>query len=190
MKRTVLISVILAVLIAGGWYVGFNRPAGVAIKSLRQQVQAEYQKLDTYRTCLTGIDNIIREVDSLNAAIGTDDRAFSGRDEVVILYRMIDSLCDRPQYTLEEITPSLEEVIRFLREWDSAESAVYIPIRIKILGPYRPLAELVGKVENGPYFDRLEFCRLAGSEKLYPDCRLELGFVAGLYNKMGLLADE
>ena len=62
-----------------------------------------------------------------------------------------------------------------------------IPIGIKIEGRYRALYDLMETIENSVYFDHLVGCRISGNEELYPDCQLELSFIAGLYNRKGIL---
>ncbi len=190
MNKTILTSAAIVLLVVGAWYMALYKPAQARTSVLKQEISSEKKKLQTYNAALTAIQYKINEYDSLCVILGLDEIAFSGEDEVIFLYRTMDSLCHRPGYELEEITPSLDEVIQFLRKWESAEARVYIPINIKIKGSFPDLTQLVEDIESNTYFDHLEDTKLTGSEELFPDCRLDIAFIAGLNNRLGMLDSE
>lgn len=190
MKKTIMVSLVVVVAIFGAWHLMLHKPGYRQMSELQQEIKTQERKLETYNMALLSIQSKINEYDSTCAELGLDDISYSGEDEVVFLYHTMDSLCHRPGYELEEITPSLDEVIQFLRKWESAEARVYIPINIKIKGDYPKLVSLVKDIESHAYFDHLDDTKLMGSEELYPDCKLEMAFVAGLNNRMGMLGSE
>lgn len=190
MKRVLAFSLVVIAVIIGGWYLFLGRPAEIRLQSLEKEISTEKKKMGTYRVALARFDERIKEYNQLHSTIVDYQVSFSGRDEVVALYHVLDSLCHRPGYHLDEITPSLEEVVRFLREWAQSDSTITIPIRIKISGNYRSLAQLVQEVEQSEYFSRLVFCRLSGSEDIYPQCALDVTFIAGLSNRLEMFDFE
>lgn len=183
MKRTLIKSLIAAVCIIGGWYLAWGRPAMMRISTVEKNIAAEEKKLTTYREGLLRFEEQIREYQRLHAEMTDNPVMFSGRDEVVALYHALDSICHQPGYRLEEITPSLEDVIRFLRKWTQSDTLISIPLRIKIRATYRSLAQLVKVIEESRYFNHLSFCRLYGSDEMYPYCALDVAFMAGLSNR-------
>lgn len=190
MKKTIVTSLVIAAAVFGAWYTLLQKPAQARTETLKQEIFTQERKLAAYNAALSSITHKMQEYDSTCTELGLDEITYSGEDEVISLYRTMDSLCHQPGYTLEEITPSLDEVIQFLRKWESAEARVYIPINIKIKGDFGDLASLVADIENHAYFDHLENTKVTGSDELYPDCRLDIAFVAGLNNRMGMLGSE
>ncbi|MEE9442908.1 MAG: hypothetical protein V3V99_09605 [candidate division Zixibacteria bacterium] len=188
-KLTVTGTVIFA-LFLGGFYLFIGKPADSRIRSLNDELFREHKKLEAYHTSLSNIDNLLAENQEIYSAIGNIESNFSGEDEVIALYHTIDSFCHRPGYQLEEITPSLNEVIQFLRKWDNAESIVYLPMSVKIRGRFDNITRLCEEIEKSVYFHHLTESHIIGSEKLYPDCYFNLAFVAGLSNRMGLFSLE
>jgi hypothetical protein len=190
MKRTLILSIIAVVIIAGGWYLTWGQPLMTRIVAIDADISVEEKKLTAYREALMRFDERIKEYNRLHTKINDNPVIFSGRDEVVTLYHALDSLCHQPGYKLEEITPSLEEVIQFLREWAQSDSLISIPLRIKIRATYRSLAQLVMAIEESRYFSHLTFCRLYGSDEMYPYCALDVAFMAGLSNRQEMFGFE
>jgi Tfp pilus assembly protein PilO len=177
-------------LIFAGWYFLLGRPLDMKVVSVSAQLTAERKKLAAHEKALASIPELLKSYDSLKTTVGHSYSDFSGEEEVTRLYQTLDSICRRPDYKLDEITPSLQEVIRFLREWEVSDSAIYLPIRIKIYGRYQPLARLIETVEASSYFDSLTHVSLNGSDELYPNCRLDFSFVVGLNNRLGMFELE
>jgi len=184
MRRTLIISLVVIVAIMGGWYLSMGRPIKNRLTEIAKKIGAEDKKVAAYQDALSRFEDQIKEYNQLNSTLDQHPISFSGKDEVINIYHVLDSLCHQPGYRLNEITPSVEEVISFLRQWARSDSTITIPIRIKIEADYRSLAQLVKEVEKSKYFDHLKFCRLYGSQDLYPRCGLDLIFVAGLSNRL------
>ncbi|MCK5126523.1 MAG: hypothetical protein KAR42_09725 [candidate division Zixibacteria bacterium] len=190
MNKTLITCVVIICGIYMIWYLGFHKPLSARTTDLTNNIKVEERKLRAYSIALAEIESKRYEYDSVCTALGLGEVAFSGDHEVILLYKTIDSLCHRPGYELEEITPSLNEVIHFLRKWESAEARVYIPIHIKIKGKYISLTSLIEDIECNTYFDHLSETRITGSDELYPECRMDIAFVAGLNNRLGILEIE
>ena len=142
-----------------------GKPAEARIKEHQSALIVEKQKLDAYQIALSSIDNLIEENRKIHNALSDANTGFSGQDEVINLYHALDSICNQPGYKLKEITPSLKNVIKFLREWKSSESIVYLPINIKIKGKYRNLVKLTKEIENNLYFHHLSKCHFLASDE-------------------------
>jgi len=171
----------------GGWYFSLGKPMAESMKEIENQICAEDQKLTTYQEALARSHEQIEAFHKhKNESHNRPVIPFSGEDEMIALYTALDSLCHEPGYNLHEITPSLEETIRFLRQWARADTSLSMPIRIKIDSGYRRLARLIESIEAHRYFNRMQACRLYGSDQLYPDCALDVSFTARLGNRMEL----
>lgn len=191
MIKLTIIGTVIMLLCLAGFYLFIGKPADSRIKSLNDELFRESKKLEAYHACLANIDNLLKENQLLYSSIGNAGSSnFSGEDEVIALYQALDSLCNRPGYKMEEITPSLEEVIQFLRKWDNAESIVYLPMSVKIHAEFDDIVKLCKEIEQSVYFHHLTESHVHGSERLYPDCYFNLAFVAGLSNRMGLFSLE
>lgn len=190
MNRIVIISVVMLAALAGAWYMYWERPMASERRDLNKQIWAEQKKLAMYREALTRFNSQLDEFRKVKSKSGRPTIPFSAESEIIGLYESLDSLCHRPGYRLEEITPSLEETVRFLRQWADSDTALSMPIRIKIRADYRSLAALIGTVEQLRDFSEMNDCRLDASERLYPDCMLDMTFTAGLGNRMELLGLE
>jgi Tfp pilus assembly protein PilO len=190
MKKTLTFILLMLLAIPGGWYLFFGRALNAQSDLVKKEIAATEAKIAQFAAAMRNIEKHFDDYRRLNAVIADRQSSFSGRDEVVGLYRALDSLCHRRGYDKAEITPSLEQVIRFLREWARADSSVSIPISIRVEGSYRDLAELVAAVEQSPHFDHLDRCHLYGSERMAPRCGLDLTYVARLDNRMEFLDRE
>jgi hypothetical protein len=186
MKRTLPFSLVMIAVIIGGWYFMMGKPTKARIAVLQKDIRTESKKLSAYRDALTRFNDRIKEHERLNLTIEDSPLLFSGKDEVISLYHELDSLCHQPGYELHEITPSLDEVIQFLREWAQSDSMVTIPIRIKMEATYRSLANLIKAIEESRYYQHLKICRIYGTEDLYPRCHFDVTFIAGLNNRLEL----
>ncbi|MCP4567652.1 MAG: hypothetical protein GY841_08740 [FCB group bacterium] len=190
MNKTLLLSLLTITVIIVGWYALLGKPQAARIKATGDSLAAVDNKLKAYKSALSEFVVRQREYDTLHNAILEFGTPFSGTDEVIALYKLLDSLSTQDGFILEEIAPSLEEIITFFREWESAKEMASIPIRINIRGRYKNLADFVQTIEQSVYFDQLTSCRVIGSDELYPDCKLELAFIAGLYNRKGIIDFE
>jgi hypothetical protein len=190
MRKAGVIAFFLVLAIPGAWYVFWGKSLANERCELNKQIQAEQQKLSTYRMAMARFNNKIEEFRHLNSDSKRPATPFSGENEVIGLYESLDSLCRQPEYRLDEITPSLEETIRYLRQWANSDSTLSMPIRIKINGDFRSLSRLIQTVERHRNFMRMDDCRIHASEQLYPDCTLDFTFIAGLGNRMELFGHE
>lgn len=184
MSRAVAYPMAVVILILGGWYLLWARPMDARMAGWNDAIRTEELKLTAYRQALTRFNEHIEEYNRLHAIAEKTPPVFSAADEITALYQALDSLCHRPGYRLEEITPSLDEVIRFLRQWPHSDSTASIPIRLRVRAAYRPLAQILEMLEQSKYFQRVTFCRVSGSDELYPQCALDLAFRAGLNNRL------
>lgn len=178
------------VVIVGGYLLTVGRMNSAKHNDLNSLIASEIGKIESYNVAMNSIDGQLKEFQDISKTLSGYGQAGTGENEIVYLYQSIDSICSLPGYKLEEITPSLGEIIQFLREWKGAEAMVYIPIKIRINGRYRSLAKLVESVEASGYFSKIEYCRLTGSKEQYPDCEMDFKFMAGLTNRMGMVDFE
>ena len=190
MKKTLPLTILTITVLVVAWYALLGKPQAARITAAGNSLTAESKKLEAYKSALSEFVERQREYDTLHNAILEIGTPFSGTDEVIALYKLLDSLSTQDGYILEEIAPSLEEVITFFREWESAKEMASIPIRMQIRGRYQKLADFVQTIEQSIYFDQLTSCRIIGSDELYPACKLELAFIAGLYNRKGIIDFE
>jgi len=171
MKKTVFIALVVAAAILSSWYFVLARPMQYRISSLRDEVAAQQKTVTTFRECLSTLNIQMERYVELSSAEMASEKPFSGATQVGMLYHLIDSLCSGRRYRLEEITPSLSEVLQFL----------------KIQGEYEALADLMATLEESPCFDHFISFRLTGNPGQYPNCLLELTFAAGLDNRREIL---
>ncbi|MFH1701489.1 MAG: hypothetical protein ABIE07_12995 [Candidatus Zixiibacteriota bacterium] len=190
MIKLTVTGIAILLLFLGSFYLFIGRSADNRISLLNDELFRENKKLRAYHSSLANIDYLLAENQKIYSTIGNIGSNYSGEDEVIMLYRALDSLCHRPSYKLEEITPSLEEIIQFMRKWDNSESIVYLPISIKIRGEFEDITRFCEEIEQSVYFHHLAESHIIGSEGLYPDCHFKLAFVAGLSNRMGLFSLE
>lgn len=190
MRKVAILTIAALAVIAGAWYVYFEKPMASQRRELRRQIQVERQKVDTYQKILSRFDDKIEEYQNLRSSTDRTAAPFSGENEIIGLYESLDSLCHRPGYRLEEITPSLDETVKFLRQWADSDTTLSMPIRIKINADFRSLADLIRAVERYRNFTRMKDCRVQASDKLFPDCALDMTFIAGLGNRKELFDRE
>lgn len=187
MKKTVIISLLVAVAILSSWYFVLARPMQARINGLRDEVTAQQKTVTTFRECLSTLNIQMERYVELSSIQMASEQPFSGATQVGMLYHLLDSLCSGREYHLEEITPSLSEVLQFLRDWENSKTTVFVPINIKIQGQYEDLAYLMETLEENQYFDHLISFRMTGNLGQYPNCLMELSFAAGLDNRREIL---
>jgi hypothetical protein len=184
MKKQLAIAPLVFALIITGWYFIWCRPQMTRQKVIISRIAQQDSGIASYRAALAGYDRGKDEFRALYTRLDTTGAVFAGKEEVVSLYMTLDSLCRQAAIHLDEITPSLEELIRYLRECEKTDSSVTVTMRIKVHGEYRPLAGIVETVEKARYFDRLTMVQIRGSDELYPDCALDFSFVANLGKRL------
>ncbi len=187
MRKNIIIMVSTILVIVGAWYICLGRPMIEDRQRLESEIQLEEKKLAAYRGALTRFNTRIGEYRRLTQDHGPGPVLFSADEEIIALYKSLDSLCHKPGYKLHEISPSLEETIEFLRQWSRADTTLNMPIRIRIDSDFRSLSRLIEAVEGHRSFHHMKSCRLYGSNQLFPQCALDLTFVAGLGNRGELL---
>ncbi len=191
MKRGLVLIPGVILMVFGLWYLTLGKSIAESRQALEEQIRIEERRLDTYQQA---VNRLQEQADRLRPQEKVSDTRpavpTSGEDEVITLYRALDSLCRVSGDELHEITPSLNETITFLRHWSSADTALSIPIRIRIDADYRSLSELMGTIESRRYFGGIYSCRIYGSAQLYPNCALDLSFVARLGNRVGMVGRE
>ncbi len=190
MNRNAIIGAVILIALMAIWYLYWDRPMARERRSLRAQIQVEQTKLATYQEALARFKDQINEYQKTRSEAGKPVVPFSAESRIIGLYETLDSLCHKPGFRLDEITPSLEETVRFFRQWASTDSTLSMPIRIKIKSDYRSLANLVATVEKLPDFAGMDDCRIDASDQLYPDCALDMTFTAALGNRMEFLGLE
>jgi hypothetical protein len=180
MRTEKITALVILIVIAIGWYLFLHLPGQVRLDKAYNDLKSANQKLVNYQLALkyfaTGVKKHNPDYsDSINKK-----HHFAGSDEVVALYKSLDSLCNRPEFKLEEITPSLEEMIEYQRQRQKGNSTAPVPIRLKLDGRFERLAELIAKIENHPHFDHWLTTQIMGSKTMYPSCKLHVAFVARL----------
>jgi len=189
MRRSLILALGLAILVIGGWYAFWGRILNSRVSKLHQEIQAEEQKSNAYRQALIQLEQLLSEYRAIRSELTAHPLPAAGTDEVIALYRTIESRCRQYSLRLNEITPSLEETIRYFRQRAASDSAISISISVKTTGPYPLLADFIEAIERNPYFGRLSRCGIYGSEALHPYCQLDLTFVAEL-GRQRRLADN
>lgn len=184
MKRHRVVAPLVFALVIAGWYFVWCQPQMTKQKLIISRIAQQDSSIASYRVALAGYDHWKDEYRVLYTRLDTTGAVFAGKEEVVSLYLTLDSLCRQTAIHLDEITPSLEELIRYLRECEKTDSSVTVTMRIKVRGEYRPLAGIVETVEKARYFDRLTAVQIRGSDELYPDCALDFSFVANLGKRL------
>ncbi len=190
MRRSMILALAMAVLVICGWYTFWGRILNSRIFGLHQEIQAEEQKSSTYRQALVQLEQLLSQYRAMHSELMTHPFPKAGTDEVIALYETIESRCRQSSLKLNEITPSLEETIRYFRQRAVSDSAISISISVKTTGPYQQLADFIQAIERNRYFGRLSKCGIYGSEALYPYCQLDLTFIAELGNQMGLADND
>lgn len=180
MRNEKITALVILIVIAIGWYLFFHLPGQDRLDKAYDDLKSANQKLINYQQALKYFASGAKKhnpdyFDTINKK-----HPFANSDEVVALYESLDSLCNQPEFKLEEITPSLEEMIEYQRQRQKGNSAAPVPIRLKLDGRYEMLGELIGKIENHPHFDHWLTAQIMGSKTLYPGCKLQIAFVARL----------
>jgi len=180
MRREKITALVILNVIAICWYLFLHLPGQARLDKAYNELLSSNQTLVNYQQALKYFASGVKrhnhdQIDAINKK-----HRFAGTDEVVALYESLDSLCNQPEFKLEEITPSLEEMIEYQRQQQQGRSAASVPIRLKLDGRYEKLAELIAKIENHPHFDHWLTTQIMGSKTLYPSCKLHIAFVARL----------
>ena len=190
MKKTALVSAIMAAALFCGAYFGSERPARNRIQTLKAELMAEETRVEQYRHNLVLLQSLItqRRDDSLPNA--SNRTAPAAMDRISALYRLLDSLGQGEGFQVDEITPSIEETVRYFAGGGDGSGCQIVPIQMTIRGRYRRLADLVAAVETNPYWDHLLSLQVAGTPDLAPDCRLTISFAADLNRSWETASNE
>jgi hypothetical protein len=182
--------------IAGGflaftllWYLMLWKPLQAREYALAAAITTAEAKTVSYQRALGELESLLDRHRELLRKESMSETV-SGKEQVVAMYALLDSLGSTSNLRLLEITPSVSELIAYLRTWNSAQSALTVPVRMNLEGRYQALGQLVGVLEGQGFFRGLRHCQLNGSADLYPNCRMEITFDVNLTNRMGLFANE
>jgi Tfp pilus assembly protein PilO len=184
MKKQMIVAPLIMVLVIAAWYLVWCRPQLERQGQISQQIAEQQKTVIAYRTALAHYQQWKNEYRQMYAQLDTSGAVFAGKEEVVSLYLTLDTLCRQAAIHLDEITPSLEELIRYLRECEKTDSAITVTMRLKVRGEYRSLAGIVETVEKANYFDRPATMQMHGSDELNPECALDFSFVANLGKRL------
>ncbi|MDD4051190.1 MAG: hypothetical protein PHR28_04730 [candidate division Zixibacteria bacterium] len=180
MKKTAIASAVLVATLFCAVYFGSERPAHHRIQTLRAELTAEETQVEQYRRDLVLLQTLITQ-HKVDSAIASPSRtAPAAIDHISALYRLLDSLGQGEGLQVEEITPSIEETVRYFAGGGDGSGSQIVPIQMTIRGRYRCLADLVAAVETNPYWDHFLSMQVAGVPELAPDCRLTISFAADL----------
>ena len=189
MKRVVIISLAAVAAICLGWYSLWERPSHARFAALRSQIVEEKQQLAAGREGMAKLGSLLHEFHSFQSGLAAPSSA-AGSDEVTTLYRLLESLCQKNTYQLDQITPSLQELVAIVKTRQGTSEAASIPVMIKVRGDYRGLAGLVEEIEQSRYFHHLLGCRVTGSQEQNPSCTMEFSFAASLNNGQEFVGRE
>ena len=180
MIRRVIIMIGIPAIILIGWHFTLEKKAINRQQNLRSQITETEKRLFVRQAQLAGLEILIDKYSRLHDLVVTQETPYSGVDEIIDYYKRIYNTCSGPEYHLEEITPSLDQLITFLRQWQNRDSHPDIPFDIKVSGEYVDLAKLMETIENDYSFHRLQGLKIKAQEQSYPDCYMELSFAAYL----------
>lgn len=190
MRSILLTSIAAVAVILSGWYFLLGADTGRRADSLRKEIEAAQKKAAMYETALASMEMHLQEYARLRDSLQATDRGYDAIDEIASLYRALDSLGNRGGCRLDEITPSLDEVVRFFAQWESAKAPMLVSVRMNLTGGYQPLTRLVADLESSSFFHNLRESRMSGSDKLNPYCQLDITFVAALDNRLELFRND
>jgi Tfp pilus assembly protein PilO len=188
MTKTTVIPVLLAVVLTAVVYVVSEQPARARISALTAELAAEETKVDAFRQELIRLQPLIARRNAEAATVARQLPGSEAFDRVSALYNVLDSLGRRDGLRVEEITPSIEETVRYFTEAGAGNRIV--PIQITVRGAYRSLAGLTAAVEKNPYWDHLLSLQVMGGPELSPDCRLVLSFAADVNQRVEVAVHE
>jgi Tfp pilus assembly protein PilO len=191
MKKTAIVSAVVVAALFCGAYFGFERPARHRLQMLSADLAGEEIRTEQARQDLTQLQALIarHRADSVTAA-AVKRTSPATMDHISALYRMLNRLGQGEGLRVEEITPSIEETVRYFAGGGDGSGSQMIPIQMTVRGRYRRLAELVSAVETNPYWDHFLSMQVAGSPELAPDCRLTLSFAADVNRTREAARDE
>ncbi len=180
MNRTAVIPAIVVISLLCLSYLVQERPAMARIGALQAQIEVADARQETDQQNLVQLQTLLGRMPEPKPNQRAGLAEVPGLDRVGLLYHLLDSLAARDGNRLEEITPSLEETIRFLAQKSSDTTTLLLPVSLTIRGRYQNLAELVGRLEHSPYWGKLLLLNLTGAAEIQPDCRLTVTFAANL----------
>lgn len=166
------------------WYLLYSVPLSRHEALLKSEIRSLEQRQAVAEAALASIDSHRDDIRNLFNSLDTLGGIFSGTGKVISIYYMLDSLCRQAPVRLEEISPSVEETVRFLRDAQQTDSSVTVTIRIKSRGDFFALGRLVTDIEQMRFCGRITYCRIQGSDELYPYCSLDFAFVAHLGRRL------
>jgi len=180
MIRRLVILISLPIIILAGWYFILGQKANDRMDITRTRIAEAEKCLFIRKAQLSGLEQLIEKYSRLHEQIALQDIPYSGFEEIVDYYNRIHQTCSEPDYKLEEITPSLDQLITFLRQWENSGGRQEIPFHISINGQYLNLSQLIKTIENDYSFHRLQRIRITAPDHSYPECHMELAFAAYL----------
>lgn len=190
MNRTMIVPALLAVALAAGVYVVSERPARARMQILKADLATEETAVEAYRRELTGLQPLIARRDAITAETERHQPGREAFDRVSALYNALDSLARGNRLRVEEITPSVEETVRYFTEPGAGAGNRIVPIQMTVRGEYRCLADLTAVVEKFPAWDHLLSLYVTGGPDLSPNCRLVLSFAANVNAPMEVAAHD
>jgi hypothetical protein len=190
MNRTVIIPVLMAAVLTCATYFVSERPARHRIQALQAELTGEEAKVEGYRRELTGLQALIVRQKEDIVRRTADHMGSAAIDRVSVLYRLLDSLGRQDGLRVEEITPSIEETVRYFTGGGDGSGNRIVPIQMSVRGGYRSLANLAAAVEKNRYWDHLLALLVAGAPDLSPDCRMTISFAADLNRQQETTGNE
>ena len=100
------------------------------------------------------------------------------KDEILALFRQISEDAVSHNLTLTEISPPVLELLHLNRVSEMADEPQFLNITLDLRGQYIEFGKYITHLESTPYFRKINFCHIRGSQAPTPEISLSVSFKA------------
>lgn len=178
MRTRLFIYYTLATAIICTWFLLFHLPTDRKIQLIKLQIIEKQNRLTDFNKTLAELSNYVQTSSNLEShKVELSSRLYS-KNEILKLFRQLESDAVRNNLKITEIIPPLEELLELNKTFPNSEEPLFLNITLKLEGNYINFGKYINQLERASFFRGINFCRLNSPQKNPTGLNLAVAFKA------------
>ena len=184
-KQLAIYSVLGIVMLAVWFFAGLLPYSNQYLVIDNQATEAKHNLADFQQTILI-LPEFVNTRNELAERKAELNSSLYTKDNLINLFEKFYLLADKNQVQIVEITPPLEELLRFNRILPDSMGLMFLNISLRVDGNYQDFGRLVSALEEEPFYRGPNHCNIVGTY----DRRLNIQYHFGFKSLLGSLKDK
>ena len=181
MKKHHVYMLVCGALVAVWYFLGY-RPLSSKQTELENRMAQARGELTDFRTTVASFPDELKTRQQLEATRRELNSALIAKQDILMLFRELETQAEARDLEITEITPPLEELLELNSIATSTDHPEFISIAVRMIGGYEDFGKYVAHIEQSSFFRGISECMVGMGAPDQAGLSMHLRFKALLGN--------